>query len=105
MYGNVSERRREVGTLMALGATPGLVLRLFLGKALALGLAGGLGGAALGTALAVWLGPRLANVTVRPLPALALAAAGVAVVLALLGSLLPAWRAARMDPCACLEEV
>jgi putative ABC transport system permease protein len=105
MYGSVSERRREVGTLMALGATPGLVLRLFLGKALVLGLAGGLAGAALGTGLAVSLGPRLANVVVRPLPALGLAASGSAVVVALLASLLPAWRAARMDPCACFKEV
>jgi putative ABC transport system permease protein len=105
MYGNVSERRREVGTLMALGATPGVVLRLFLGKALILGLAGGLAGAVLGSGLATWLGPRLANVVVRPLPALALAATGVAVAVALLGSLLPAWRAARLDPCACFKEV
>jgi putative ABC transport system permease protein len=105
MYGNVAERRREVGTLMALGATPGLVLRLFLGKALVLGLAGGILGAALGTGLAVWLGPGLANVAVRPLPLLALAATGLAVAVALLGSLAPAWRAARLDPCACLKEV
>ena len=105
LYANVTERRREVGTLMALGAPPGLVLRLFLGKALVLGLAGGLAGAALGSALAVWLGPRLANTVVRPLPGLAAAATGVAVVVALLGSLWPAWRAARLDPCACLREV
>jgi putative ABC transport system permease protein len=105
LYGNVRERRREVGTLMALGATPGLVLRLFLGKALVLGLAAGLGGAALGSGLAVWLGPSLANAAVRPLPLLALGAAGLSVAVALLGSLLPAWRAARLDPCTCLREV
>jgi putative ABC transport system permease protein len=105
LYGNVRERCREVGTLMALGATPGLVLRLFLGKALVLGLAAGLGGASLGSGLAVWLGPRLANTVVRPMPSLALGAAGLAVAVALLGSLLPAWRAARLDPCTCLREM
>ena len=105
MYGNVVERRREVGTLMALGATPGLVLRLFLGKAVALGLAGGLASAALGTGLAVGLGPRLANGAVPPLPGLALAATGAAVAVALLGGLWPAWRAAGLDPAACLKEV
>ncbi|HTU21986.1 MAG TPA: FtsX-like permease family protein [Gemmataceae bacterium] len=105
MYGNVSERRREVGTLMALGATPSLVLRLFLGKALVLGLGGGLAGALLGSVLAVWLGPSLANVVVRPLPSLALGATGVAVVVAVLASLWPAWRAARLDPCVCFQEV
>ena len=96
---------REVGTLMALGATPGLVLRLFLGKALVLGLAGGLGGFLLGSGLALWLGPRLANVPVGPLPALGLTATVVAMTVALLASLLPAWRAARRDPCVCFREV
>jgi putative ABC transport system permease protein len=105
MYGNVSERRREVGTLMALGATPGLLVRLFLGKAMVLGLGGGIAGAILGSALAVWLGPGLANVVVRPLPLLALAATGVAVAVALFASLWPAWRAACLDPCACFQEV
>jgi putative ABC transport system permease protein len=105
MYGNVSERRREVGTLLALGATPGLVLRLVLGKALVLGLIGGLAGAALGTGLAAWLGPRLAHAPVQPSPVLILGSAAVAVVVTLLGSLPPAWRAARLDPCLCLREV
>ena len=44
MYANVFERRREIGTLMALGADSGLVLRIFLLKALILGVAGGIGG-------------------------------------------------------------
>lgn len=105
LYGNVSERRREIGTLMALGATPGLVLRMFLGKALLLGLVGGLVGSLAGSGLAAWLGPQLANVPVRPLPLLALTSTGVAVAVCLLASLLPAWRAARMDPCVCFREV
>ncbi|HZV05459.1 MAG TPA: FtsX-like permease family protein [Gemmataceae bacterium] len=105
MYGNVSERRREVGTLMALGATPGVVLRLFLGKALVLGLLGGLGGGLLGSVVAIWLGPVLANVVVRPLPSLVACAVGVAVAMALVASLWPAWRAARLDPCVCFQEV
>jgi putative ABC transport system permease protein len=105
MYGNVRERRREVGTLMALGATPGLVLRLFLGKAVVLGVLGGLGGALLGTALAVWLGPGILGSAVRPLPSLAFAAAGLAVAVALAATFLPARRAARLDPCVTLQEV
>ena len=62
MYANVFERRREIGTLMALGADSGLVLRIFLLKALILGVAGGIGGYVLGTILAVVLGPKLAGV-------------------------------------------
>ncbi len=105
LYGNVSERRREIGTLMALGAAPSLVLRLFLGKALVLGLAGGLAGAALGSGISVWLGPLLAHVAVRPLPLLCLEAVLLAVCVALAGSLWPAWRAARLDPCLSFKEV
>lgn len=105
LYANVSERRKEIGTLMALGATPGLVLRLIVGKAAVLGLAGGLGGFLAGSALALWLGPQLAGVAVRPLPWLLALAVGVALAVTLLASLLPAWRAARLDPCVSFKEV
>ena len=53
MYANVFERRREIGTLMALGANSSLILCIFLFKALVLGLAGGVGGYILGTVLAL----------------------------------------------------
>ncbi len=105
LYANVSERRKEIGTLMALGATPVLVLRLIVGKAFVLGLAGGVGGFVVGSAAAWWLGPQLANVSVRPLPSLAGLSIGIAQVVTLLASLLPAWRAARLDPCVCFKEV
>jgi putative ABC transport system permease protein len=105
LYGNVSERRKEIGTLMALGATPSLVLRLIVGKALLLGLVGGVLGFALGSGSALWLGPQLANVAVRPLPWLGGLAMGIAVAVTFLASLLPAWRAARLDPCVCFKEV
>jgi putative ABC transport system permease protein len=105
LYANVLERRKEIGTLMALGATPGLVLRLIVGKAFVLGLAGGAGGYAVGSAAAWWLGPHLAKVAVRPLPSLAGLAVGIALAVSLLASLLPAWRAARFDPCVCFKEV
>ncbi len=105
MYANVFERRREVGTLMALGAESGLVLRIFLLKALLLGLAGGIGGFVLGTALAVILGPKLAGVPVLPMPALALWAIGISAGITLIASYFPARRAARLDPCATFQEV
>jgi putative ABC transport system permease protein len=105
MYANVFERRREIGTLMALGASSGLVLRIFLLKALILGVAGGVGGYLLGTVLAVILGPRLAGVIVLPMPLLALLAVGISVALALVASYFPARRAARLDPCATFQEV
>jgi putative ABC transport system permease protein len=105
MFANVTERRREIGTLMALGATPSLVTRLFLGKALLIGLAGGVLGYLFGTVIAVALGPSWAGVAVLPVPSLAAAAVGIAATVALLSSYLPARRAALIDPCLCFREV
>jgi putative ABC transport system permease protein len=104
MYANVYERRKEIGTLMALGAGSGIVLKMFLLKALLLGLAGGLAGYVVGTLMAVILGPRIAGVPVLPLPWLLLLAVGAAVVISLVASYFPARRAARMDPSTALRE-
>ncbi len=105
MYANVFERRREIGTLMALGAESGLVLRIFLLKALLLGLVGGVGGFVVGTMLAVTLGPKLAGVIVLPMPMLALWAVGISTGITLLASYFPARRAARLDPVATFQEI
>jgi putative ABC transport system permease protein len=104
MYANVFERRKEIGTLMAMGAGSSLVLRIFLMKALLLGLAAAIGGYILGTLLAIVLGPKIAGVPVLPMGTLVLAAILIAVPLALLASYFPARRAARLDPCATLQE-
>lgn len=104
MYANVFERRREIGTLMALGAGSGTVLKMFLLKALLLGLAGGVAGYGLGTAAAVILGPRIAGVPVLPMWWLAGLAVAIALAVSLLASFFPAWRAARMDPSSALQE-
>jgi len=102
---NVRERRREVGTLMALGATPGLVTRMFLLKATVLGLVGGIGGCLLGLVLAMVLGSQWAGVTVTPLPDLLLIAVGAALTITLLAAYWPARSAARLDPCTCFSDV
>ena len=104
MYANVFERRKEIGTLMAMGAGSSVVLKIFLLKALLLGLAAGVGGFVIGTALAIVMGPKLASVPVLPMPTLILLALAIAVPLAILASFLPAIRAARLDPCATLQE-
>ncbi len=105
MYANVFERRREIGTLMALGAGSSIILRMFLLKGLLLGLVGGIGGYILGTVLAVTFGPRLAGIAVMPMPVLVLWAVGLSVGIALVASCLPARNAARLDPCATLQEI
>lgn len=99
MYANVTERRKEIGTLMALGASRGFVTRLFLGKATLLGLAGGFVGFVVGTILAAVLGPQLLAVDVEPMPELLTIGIVAATIVALMASFLPARRAAGLDPC------
>lgn len=102
---NVRERRREVGTLLALGATPGLIARIFLLKACALGIVGAVSGSLLGLVLAMLLGAYWAGVSVAPLPGLMAIAIGTALLITLLAALWPARTAARLDPCTCFQEV
>ncbi len=99
---SVSQRRREVGIRLALGASPGRIVRLVVGQGLGLagaGAAAGLGGAFLLTRL---LSGLLFGVTPRD-PA---AFAGTTVLLTgitLLACWIPARRAARVDPTRALK--
>ncbi len=105
MYGNVNERKKEIGTLMAIGANSRFILKLFFAKALFLGLAGGLGGFLIGTLMAMALGPHLANISVYPMPGLLGVAMAISVSISLIASLLPARRAAKIDPSIAFREV
>ncbi|WP_145265866.1 ABC transporter permease [Calycomorphotria hydatis] len=99
MYANVTERRKEIGTLMALGASRGFVTHLFLGKATLLGIAGGLAGFVVGTVVAVVLGPQILGISVQPMPQLLAVGILAATIVAVAASFLPARRAAGLDPC------
>lgn len=104
MLANVYERRKEVGTLLALGATRRRVSHIFFLKSALLGVVGGVAGYLIGTILAVGLGPRIAGVPVLPLPALAGWAVLLAVAVSVLASALPVFKAARLDPAEILRE-
>ncbi len=100
----VAARRAEIGLLKALGAPPGLIGRLFLAEAALLGAAGGLAGLGVGW-LAVLLVGRIYPAFPIAAPGWAAAAAfGVALAGATLFGLLPARRAARLDPVAALAD-
>ena len=99
MYANVTERRKEIGTLMALGASRSFVTKMFLGKAALLGLAGGMGGFVVGTIVAAVLGPHLLGIHVQPVPQLLAVGMVAATIVAVAASFLPARRAAGLDPC------
>lgn len=98
----VGERRQEFGIRMALGAEPGSVLRLVLGQAMRLVLAGlalGLVGAHLLARLMTGL---LFEVRATDPPTF-LAMSVVLVAVALLASFVPARRATAVDPMAALR--
>src|SRR6185295_524195 len=100
-YG-VTQRSKEVGIRVALGAGHGRVLRLVVGHAAALtglGLALGLGGALL---LSRVLGDLLFRVSPTDPPTLG-AGVGVLALVELAAALLPARRAARVDPAVALR--
>jgi putative ABC transport system permease protein len=105
MFANVQERRKEIGTLIAIGMSPRQLLSIFYGKALILGAVGGVIGYVLGTVLAIWLGPRIAHIPVLPMPALLGWALLISVALSLLATAIPAKNAAGLDPAATLMEV
>lgn len=99
----VARRRREIGVRMALGATPGVVLRHVLSFAARWTLAGLALGAVGAIAATQWLRSLLFQV--EPSDPWALAAAAVLlVVVGLLSASVPAWRAAGVDPAETLRE-
>lgn len=104
MYNNVYERQKEIGTLIALGASSSKVLKIFLTKALVLALIGGIGGYLLGTLLAMILGPIVASVPVLPIPSLFFWSLLLSASITLIASYFPARYAARLDPCKALQE-
>lgn len=98
MLVSVAQRTPEVGLLKAIGAPPHQILTLFLAEAALLSLAGGLLGLAVGMLGSALIGRVYPALPVGP-PAWAVAAAlGVALGTGLLFGVLPARRAARLDP-------
>jgi predicted permease len=98
----VSRRTREIGIRLAIGAGRAQVLRLVLGNGLTLALAG----VALGLTLALVVARFMRTMLhgVGPADPLTFASVGVTLsVVALLASLVPAWRATRVNPVVALK--
>ena len=93
----VAQRTREIGVRRAMGATPGRVSTLVLRSTLAAVVPGLVVGALLTLANARALGALLYGVSPFDMPTLVMAVGALGAA-ALLASLVPTWRAIRVDP-------
>ena len=111
----VYERINEIGTMAAIGTQPGKILSLFLVEGFLLGVVGALIGVVIslitiagmnaarlsfdfGRQKGLLLSPTIASSDV-------LMVAAIVIAIAVLGSLQPAWKAAKMDPITALRHV
>jgi putative ABC transport system permease protein len=116
MFATVTERTREIGTMMAIGAKRRDVLQLFLYQSTLIGLLGGLLGCILG-ASGSWFVVDLLNKSVKNLggvigggsiqtiyaPEWFLIASIVGILIGIAAGVLPARKAAKMDPVVALR--
>ncbi len=104
MLMSVTERFREIGTMKCMGALDGFIVKLFLLESSFMGTAGTIIGAVLGFVLALLLSwvsygtEFLDYVTWATIFWYGLLAVGIGSFLSLMGGILPAYRAAKMEP-------
>ncbi len=99
----VAERTHEIGLLLALGSRRGTVLRLFLGEAVVLAVLGSLLGVAVGFGLAQAIRLAIPALPVSTPLLYVLLAVGSSALIGLVAGVLPARRAARLDPVEALR--
>jgi len=106
MFMAVAERVREIGLKKAVGATTLDIMGEFLAEATLIGVIGGVVGYGLGALITIF-----ANASTPPgqstlfliTPSLTILAIGFATALGAVAGVLPAWRAARLDPVIALR--
>ncbi len=102
MLVSVTERTREIGVRMAVGAKPWHILAQFLVEAIALSMMGGLIGVGLGTVVARTLAKELGwELVLRP--DIAFVAVGFSALVGILFGLYPARKASQLDPIEALR--
>jgi len=98
----IRQRTAEIGVRMSLGATPGEIARMVLQQGTGLVVVGWVLGLAASVLFVRSIKALLFGVT--PVDPIAFATGSIAIAIAgLLGCLLPAWRAARVDPVIALR--
>jgi ABC-type antimicrobial peptide transport system permease subunit len=102
MLVSVTERTREIGLRMAVGARACDILWQFLVEAVLVCLAGGIAGIALGRGVAITVSALLNWPTMPSLLAVT-AAVAVSTIVGIVFGYYPAWKASRLDPIAALH--
>jgi putative ABC transport system permease protein len=105
MWANVNERKREIGILRMIGYPKSSIYYILMLKAAIMGLIGGIIGYVAGVLIAWFLGPYIAGINIAPIPVLLLWSVIISVFISLVGSVLPAWFAARFEPYSNMQEV
>lgn len=103
MWISVGERTSEIGLVRALGATPGQVLTLFLTESAILATIGGAIGVGLGIGLSGLLRAGAPGMPVHTPPQFVALALAVSLATGMVSGVLPARRAARLDPIEALR--
>jgi putative ABC transport system permease protein len=99
---SVTQRTKEIGVRMSVGATPGTVQLQFLGEAVILSLVGGLFGVPLSLAGSFLISGLLGwSISISAYASVLAVMCSVAV--GVLAGFYPAWRASRLDPVAALR--
>jgi ABC-type antimicrobial peptide transport system permease subunit len=102
MLVSVTERTREFGLRMAVGARPAHVLRQFLTEAVMLCLMGGIVGIVVGRGASIAVREFLRWPTIPSLTAV-VASVAISVLVGLASGYYPAWKASRLDPIEALR--
>jgi putative ABC transport system permease protein len=97
MLVSVTERTREIGIRMAIGAKPGQIRLQFLVEALALSMAGGIIGVAVGVGAATWLAAKF-HWPMLVQPGVIMVSFGFSAFVGVVFGLYPAHKASQLDP-------
>lgn len=104
IWANVNERKKEIGTLRMIGFTKRKIYELLLLKAAILGIIGGVLGYIIGSLAGMLLGPQLAGLTIEPIPIYLLYSVVISLIISILGSLIPAYLAGKIEPYKIMQE-